>query len=335
MDNVIDKEALMNSLFLGQGMPSKNSNHPSGEVVTLLPPNQLVDFHSNELGHQPYQVRDDEDMEKLVESAHERGIISPLIVRVDSKIPEKYEILSGHRRKTAALRAGLTEVPVLVKEADDDEANIIVCDANMYREDVAPSEKAWAYRCKLEAMHNLGIRKQGMRTDLTSDPVGPKLKGKTSTAIIADESEDSMTQIKRYIRLTYLLPELLQMVDDGQLKFRVGVELSYLERPEQEALLDVIICDRVKPSLEQAQQLKQMSKEKRDLTVDLIHVLLQKEPGNSGLTAGYINKLLPQPIRKMPASRKKEYAAKALEHYAKYLAEHPEEGQQWLADSRN
>ena len=108
MDNVIDKEALMNSLFLGQGMPSKNSNHPSGEVVTLLPPNQLVDFHSNELGHQPYQVRDDEDMEKLVESAHERGIISPLIVRVDSKIPEKYEILSGHRRKTAALRAGLT-----------------------------------------------------------------------------------------------------------------------------------------------------------------------------------------------------------------------------------
>ena len=217
---------------------------------------------------------------------------------------------------------------MLVQEIDDDEANIRVCDANLHREDIKPSEKAWMYRIKREALRNLG-RKQGMRTDLTSAQVEQKLKGQTSVELIAEEADDSRAQIQRYIRLTHLLPELLEMIDGGKLKFMVGVELSYLERPEQEALLDVIICDRVKPSLEQAQQLKQMSKEKRDLTVDLIHVLLQKEPGNSGLTAGYINKLLPQDIRKLPAVQKKAYTQAALEHYAVYLKEHPEKQQEW------
>lgn len=316
----IDKEALMNSLFLGQGLPpQKNDNHPPGDVIMRLSPDLLVDFHSNELGHQPYQVRDDSEMQKLVDSAREQGILSPLIVRKDPGQTGKYEILSGHRRKAAALRAGLAEVPALVKDVDDDEANIIVCDANMYRENVLPSEKAWAYRLKLKAM-----RRQGKRTDLTCDPLGHKLDGKKSVEVLAEKSEDSMTQIKRYIRLTYLLPELLRMVDEDQLKFRVGVELSYLKEPEQEALLDVILCDRVKPSLDQAQQLKQLSKEQRALTVDVIHVLLRKEAGGAGLTAGYINQLLPQEIRKLPTDRKKAYTAKALEHYKRYLEDHPE-----------
>lgn len=328
MDNAIDKEALMNSLFLGQGMPSTKDDHPSGDIITLLPPEQLVDFHSNELGRQPYQVRENADFDKLVESVMQRGVFEPIIARPDTQHEGMYEIISGHRRRLAALRAEAADVPVLVQDIDDDEANIRVCDANLHREDIKPSEKAWMYRIKMEALRNLG-RRQGMRTDLTSAQVEQKLKGKTSVERIAEEAEDSRAQIQRYIRLTKLLPELLEMVDDGQLKFMVGVEVSYLERPEQEALLDVILCDRVKPSLEQAQQLKHMSRENRALTVDLIHVLLHKETGSTGLTAGYINKLLPQPIRKLTAAKKKEYAAKALEHYAKYLAEHPEEGRQW------
>lgn len=322
MDKAIDKEALMNSLFLGQGL-SEIVNHPSGDIITLMPPDQLVDFHSNELGRQPYQVRENADFDKLVESVMQRGVFEPIIARMDAQ-EGMYEIISGHRRRLAAMRAEVSDVPVLVQEMDDDEANIRVCDANLHREDIKPSEKAWAFRIKLEAMN-----RQGKRTDLTCAPVEHKLEKKKSVQILAEEADESRAQIQRYIRLTYLLPELLQMVDDGQLKFRVGVELSYLESPEQEALLDVVICDRVKPSLEQAQQLKQMSKEKRALTVDLIHVLLHKEPGSTGLTAGYINKLLPQLIRKLPPERKKEYTAKALEHYAAYLKEHPEKQKEW------
>ena len=197
-------------------------------------------------------------------------------------------------------------------------------DTNIQRENISPMEKAKALKMKLEA-----IKRQGQRTDLTCAQVEHKLEKKKSVQVLAEELEESRAQIQRYIRLTYLLPELLDMVDEGQLKFMIGVELSYLKQPEQEALLDVITCDRVKPSLEQARQLKQMSKEKRALTIDVIHVLLQKEPGGTGLTAGYINKLLPQDIRKLPAVQKKAYTQAALEHYAVYLKEHPEKQQEW------
>ncbi|MCI9640445.1 ParB/RepB/Spo0J family partition protein [Ihubacter sp. mB4P-1] len=323
MDRV-DKDALMNAIFLGEGIPEAKKSHPQGEEIIRISPELLVDFRSNVLGRQPYRVKDDENMVKLVQSAKERGILSPLIIRHDPESEDRYEILSGHRRKMAALRADLSDVPVLIKDVDDDEANIIVCDANMFREDVMPSEKAWAYRLKLEAM-----RRQGKRRDLTSAPVEQKLNGKTSVQLMAEESEDSRAQIQRYIRLTYLLPELLEMVDNGTLKFRIGVELSYLKEPEQEALLDVITCDRVKPTLEQAQQLKQMSREKRALTIDLIHVLLQKPKDSVTAYPGYLNKLLPKHIRRLPAASKQAYTVKALEHYGQYLTKHPEELGQW------
>ena len=331
MDNTIDKEALMNSIFLGKGLT--NENHPQGEVVVRLKPDLLVDFHSNRLGRQPYRIRENADLVRLTDSVAERGVFEPLIVRHDPVQAEKYEVISGHRRKVAALRADAKDVPIIVKDVDDDEANIMVCDGNLHREDILPSEKAWAYRIKLEHMTNQGKR-QGQRTDLTSAPLEQKLERKTSVELLAEEAEDSRAQIQRYIRLTYLLPDLLELVDEEKLKFRTGVELSYLKESEQEAVLDVMVCDKAMPSLEQAQELKQMSKEGRSLTSDLIHIYLRKEPSSgSGLTASYINKLLPKQVRKMPVERKKVYTEKAIKYYAAYLQEHPEEADEWkIAD---
>lgn len=209
----------------------------------------LSDLHPFE-GH-PFKVLDDELMEQTVESIKQIGVVSPLIVRPD---PEGgYEILSGHRRLHAAQLAGLETVPVIVKEMDDDAAIIFMVDSNLQRENILPSERAFSYKMKLEAMKH-----QGQRGDLTSDQVGQK-----SWAVnqLADDAKESKTQVQRFIRLTNLIPEILDMVDEKKIAFNPAVELSYLKPSEQKEFLEAMDYAQASPSLSQAQRLKKLSQE--------------------------------------------------------------------------
>ena len=209
----------------------------------------LSDLHSFE-GH-PFKVLDDELMEQTVESIKQIGVVSPLIVRPD---PEGgFEILSGHRRLHAAQLAGLETVPVIVKEMDDDAAIIFMVDSNLQRENILPSERAFSYKMKLEAMKH-----QGQRGDLTSDQVGQK-----SWAVnqLADDANESKTQVQRFIRLTNLIREILDMVDEKKIAFNPAVELSYLKPSEQKEFLEAMDYAQASPSLSQAQRLKKLSQE--------------------------------------------------------------------------
>lgn len=209
----------------------------------------LSDLHPFE-GH-PFKVLDDELMEQTVESIKQIGVVSPLIVRPD---PEGgYEILSGHRRLHAAQLAGLETVPVIVKEMDDDAAIIFMVDSNLQRENILPSERAFSYKMKLEAMKH-----QGERSDLTSAQVGPK---SWAAQVVAEEAGDSKSQVKRYIRLTNLIPEILDMVDEKKIAFNPAVELSYLKPSEQKEFLEAMDYAQASPSLSQAQRLKKLSQE--------------------------------------------------------------------------
>lgn len=215
----------------------------------------LSDLHPFE-GH-PFKVLDDELMEQTVESIKQIGVVSPLIVRPD---PEGgFEILSGHRRLHAAQLAGLETVPVIVKEMDDDAAIIFMVDSNLQRENILPSERAFSYKMKLEAMKH-----QGQRGDLTSDQVGQK-----SWAVnqLADDANESKTQVQRFIRLTNLIPEILDMVDEKKIAFNPAVELSYLKPSEQKEFLEAMDYAQSSPSLSQAQRLKKLSQE-GDCTLD-------------------------------------------------------------------
>ena len=209
----------------------------------------LSDLHPFE-GH-PFKVLDDELMEQTVESIRQIGVVSPLIVRPD---PEGgFEILSGHRRLHAAQLAGLETVPVIVKEMDDDAAIIFMVDSNLQRENILPSERAFSYKMKLEAMKH-----QGERGDLTSAQVGPK---SWAAQVVAEEAGDSKSQVKRYIRLTNLIPEILDMVDEKKIAFNPAVELSYLKPSEQKEFLEAMDYAQASPSLSQAQRLKKLSQE--------------------------------------------------------------------------
>ena len=215
----------------------------------------LSDLHPFE-GH-PFKVLDDELMEQTVESIKQIGVVSPLIVRPD---PEGgFEILSGHRRLHAAQLAGLETVPVIVNEMDDDAAIIFMVDSNLQRENILPSERAFSYKMKLEAMKH-----QGQRGDLTSDQVGQK-----SWAVnqLADDANESKTQVQRFIRLTNLIPEILDMVDEKKIAFNPAVELSYLKPSEQKEFLEAMDYAQASPSLSQAQRLKKLSQE-GDCTLD-------------------------------------------------------------------
>lgn len=215
----------------------------------------LSDLHPFE-GH-PFKVLDDELMEQTVESIRQIGVVSPLIVRPDPK--GGFEILSGHRRLHAAQLAGLETVPVIVKEMDDDAAIIFMVDSNLQRENILPSERAFSYKMKLEAMKH-----QGQRGDLTSDQVGQK-----SWAVnqLADDANESKTQVQRFIRLTNLIPEILDMVDEKKIAFNPAVELSYLKPSEQKEFLEAMDYAQASPSLSQAQRLKKLSQE-GDCTLD-------------------------------------------------------------------
>lgn len=216
------------------------------EQRTEMPLSNLHPFE----GH-PFKVLDDELMEQTVESIKQIGVVSPLIVRPD---PEGgFEILSGHRRLHAAQLAGLETVPVIVKEMDDDAAIIFMVDSNLQRENILPSERAFSYKMKLEAMKH-----QGERGDLTSAQVGPK---SWAAQVVAEEAGDSKSQVKRFIRLTNLIPEILDMVDEKKIAFNPAVELSYLKPSEQKEFLEAMDYAQASPSLSQAQRLKKLSQE--------------------------------------------------------------------------
>lgn len=245
----------------------------SSEQIMNVPISKIVPFPDH-----PFSIRDDDSMKQTIESVKEYGILVPAIVR-----PLKngvYELISGHRRKYACEQAGLDTMPVIVRDVDRDAATIIMVDSNLQREFILPSERAKAYKMKMDA-----IKRQGARRDLTSDQIGQKLNGKTSREIIAETSPDSPTQVQRYIRLTELKPELQQMVDDGKIGMTPAVALSYLKPDEQSLLLDTIDSEQATPSLSQAQRMKKLSQEGKLDDDSMLGIMTeQKKPEYWNLT---------------------------------------------------
>lgn len=231
------------------------------EKIQILPLSELHPFE----GH-PFQVRDDEEMDKMVDSVKDYGVMTPAIVR--PRRDGGYEIVAGHRRCHASQRAGVDTMPCIVRDMDDDTAIILMVDSNCQREHILPSEKAKAYQMKLEA-----IKRQGRRNDLTSGQVGPKLEERRSNQIVAEKAGESVKQVQRFIRLNKLTPDLMQLVDDGRLKTTPAVELSYLTPEEQEEFLSYMEEEGCTPSLSQAQKLKAASKASV-LTKDKIHGIM-------------------------------------------------------------
>lgn len=220
-------------------------------------------------GH-PFKVKDDDEMNTLIESVQTQGVLSPLIVRPIENT-EEYEVISGHRRLHAAQKAGITEVPALIYALDRDAAAIAVVDSNLHREHILPSEKAFAYRMKLEAMN-----RQGHRSDLTSDQLGRKLE---TAEIIAQQSDDSKSQVRRYIRLTYLIPEFLEKMDKGEIALSVGAELSFLDEFSQREVLEQCAINDCTPSYSQAWRMHKADRE-GTLTTAVIQTVMSEEKAN-------------------------------------------------------
>ena len=237
------------------------------EKVVTLNPADISDFPNH-----PFKVKQDEAMAEMVDSVRQYGVLVPALVR--PKADGGYEMVAGHRRKCAAMLAGITEMPCIIRNLTDDEATIIIVDSNLERETILPSEKAFAYKMKLEAM-----KRQGQRSDLTSAPLEPKLKGSRSNEELAASSPDSRSQIQRYIRLTELIPPVLDMVDSGKIAFRPAVELSYLSKEQQQSLHDTMECEDCTPSLAQAVKMKEFSRDGK-LTEEVILSIMQEEKPN-------------------------------------------------------
>lgn len=260
-------------------------------------------------GH-PFKVKDDEEMNTLIESVQTQGILSPLIVRPIENTDE-YEVISGHRRLHAAVKAGITEVPALIYALDRDSAAIAVVDSNLHREHILPSEKAFAYKMKLDAMS-----RQGFRSDLTSDQVGRKLE---TADIIAQQSDDSKTQVRRYIRLTNLIPELLEFMDEGKMALSVGVELSFLDEQSQYDVLEQCEINDCTPSYSQAFRMHKADREGL-LTKAVIQNIMCEEKANQKETikvsAERLRAVLP---KGMDSQKTEDFIIRACEHYRKYL----------------
>ena len=258
-------------------------------------------------GH-PFKVKDDEEMNTLIESVQTQGILSPLIVRPIENTDE-YEVISGHRRLHAAVKAGITEVPALVVSLDRDAAAIVLVDSNLHREHILPSEKAFAYKMKAEALAH-----KGYRTDLTSVQVAPKL----ATEQIAEDAGTSKDTIKRYIRLTNLIPEILQYVDDGRIAFTPAVELSYLNEQEQYDLLEQMELNDCTPSLSQACRFKKMSQEE-GLTPEVIATVMSEEKANQREMFKVPMERIRKYVPNANAKQAEDFVLKACEHYRRYL----------------
>ena len=257
-------------------------------------------------GH-PFKVKDDAEMNTLIESIQTQGVLSPLTVRPIENTDE-YEDVSGHRRLHAAQKAGITEVPALIYALDRDSAAIAVVDSNLHREHILPSEKAFAYKLKMEALSH-----QGKRTDLTSDQVGPKL-----TAATISET-DSASQVKRYIRLTYLIPEFLEKMDEGEIALSVGVELSFLDESIQREVLEQCAINDCTPSYSQAWRMHKADRE-GTLTTAVIQAIMSEEKANQRemvkVPTSRLREVLPQGL---DAKKTEDFIIKACDHYRKYL----------------
>ena len=258
----------------------------------------------------PYKVQDNEEMESLAESIKEHGIVSPVIVRPLENTTDEYEIISGHRRVMASRKAGITEVPALVVSLDRDAAAIVLVDSNLHREHILPSEKAFAYKMKLDAMKH-----QGWRSDLTSDQLGGKLE---TAEIVGEEAGDSKNQVRRYIRLTNLIPEILEYVDEGRISFTPAVELSYLNEQEQYDLLEQMEINDCTPSLSRACRFKKISFE-QGLTPEVIAEIMSEEKANQREMFKVPMERIRKYIPKGNAKQTEDFVLKACEHYYKVL----------------
>ena len=278
------------------------------ERVMMLPVSELHDFP----GH-PFQVRDDEEMEKLAESIAQHGVLMPGLVR--PRAAGGYEIVAGHRRKFASMKAGIREMPVIVRDMDDDTAVILMVDSNVQRENVLPSEKARAYKMKLDAM-----KRQGERTDLTSAGIRQKL---SSVQKIADDAGEGKTKIQQYIKINDLIPELLEMVDGNEIKFNPAYELAFLRPEEQAVLYDILQAEEVTPSLSQAQRLKRASQEGRLSEQDIAAIMREekaqtRDTGKVTLPAKEIEQFFP---KSYTPAQKKKVIVKLLASWARQRGE--------------
>lgn len=263
----------------------------------------------------PFKVRDDEDMIQLVESVKERGVITPATVR--QKEDGRYELISGHRRKRACELAGFEALRCEVVDLDRDAATVLMVESNYQRSQILPSEKAFAYKMRLEAM-----KRQGQRSDLTLSPVGTKFD--RSSEAITEETGDSRNQIHRYIRLTNLVQELLDLVDEGKIKMRPAVELSYLDEDSQRAVVDEIDLNQCTPSHDQTIRMRKFFTEGK-LTPEVVSAIMSEEKPNQRekivLRGDKVRSLIPKNI---PVSQTEDYVVKALEHYSRFLRQRAE-----------
>ena len=257
----------------------------------------------------PFKVLDDDKMDDLVKSIKQNGVLTPVLVRPDKN--NSYEMISGHRRMHAAIKAGLETIPAIVRDMEDDEAIVIMVDANIQREELLPSEKAFAYKMKLDAMN-----RQGKRNDLTSTQVVPKLR---SNEKFAEEVGESRETIRRYIRLTYLIPELLQMVDEGKMKMLPAVEISFLDKECQQDLLEAIESECCTPSHAQAIRMHKMFNDGELNSDTILEVMCELKPNQQErliIPHKTLEKYIPQSVA---PEKRQDYVCKALEHYNKFL----------------
>lgn len=286
---------------------TSQSERENGLTPTIkdIPLEKLVPFPNH-----PFKVRDDEEMNKLVESVSENGVLVPAIVR--EKDNGDYEIISGHRRKFASEIAGKNTLRCIISNLDDDAATVIMVDSNIQRENILPSEKAFAYKMKLDAMKH-----QGKRTDLTS--VQTAQKSKTSRALLSEQTGKSQDQIRRYIRLTYLIPELLQMVDEGRMKMLPAVEISFLDKECQQDLLEAIESECCTPSHAQAIRMHKMFNDGElngDTILDVMCELKPNQQERLIIPHKTLEKYIPKSVA---PEKRQDYVCKALEHYNKFL----------------
>ena len=274
------------------------------EKVVTLNPADISDFPNH-----PFKVKQDEAMAEMVDSVKQYGVLVPALVR--PKADGGYEMVAGHRRKCAATLAGITEMPCIVRNFTDDEATIIMVDSNLQRETILPSEKAFAYKMKLEAM-----KRQGQRSDLTSTPVVSKSR---SNEKLGQKNGDSREQVRRFIRLTELIVPVLDMVDSGKIAFRPAMELSYLSKEQQQSLYDTMECEDCTPSLAQAIKMKEFSRDGK-LTEEVILSIMQEEKPNQREKPAFrderITRLIPKSI---PRGQETDFVIRALEFYNRHL----------------
>ena len=303
-------DSVEEELFLnGKGSTQEQRDDAKLKKINEIPLEEIDEFPDH-----PFKVLDDEDMMNLAESVREQGIITPATLR--KKEDGRYEILSGHRRKRACELAGLDTLRSEVVEMDRDAAVIFMVDSNLQRTTILPSEKAFSYKMRLEAM-----KRQGRRTDLTSRPVGEKL----SVERLGEEVSESGRQVHRYIRLTELIPELLEKVDKGEIALRPAVDISYLPEDVQQSLLDTIEMEQCTPSYAQTRRMRTLLAEEK-LTDEAIYAIMQEEKPNQKekftISASKIEKVLPQSVK---ASQREDFILKAIDYYAKHLQRKKEE----------